>query len=112
MWNVGCGTSCVNGIATRLVERVPFRRRESSAGSACFAWRGGDLRVLCENSVGKPDAGNRHVRFDEREKETGDCHSVSHRAFSRLYPGNGQHQGMSQTKLRIHHWLTFKAVLE
>jgi hypothetical protein len=45
------------------------------------------IRVcFCENSVGKPDAGNRHVRFDEREKETGDCHSVSHRAFSRLYP--------------------------
>ena len=26
-------------------------------------YRGGDLRGLCENSVGKPDAGNRHVRL-------------------------------------------------
>src|SRR5712692_11065555 len=34
-------------------------------------YRGGDLRGLCENSVGKPDAGNRHVRFDERGRETG-----------------------------------------
>ena len=34
-------------------------------------YRCGDLRGLCENSVGKPDAGNRHVRFDERGRETG-----------------------------------------
>ena len=31
------------------------------------------------NAVGKPDAGNRHVRFDERGWETG-------RRFSRQYP--------------------------
>jgi hypothetical protein len=34
---------------------------------------------LCEpvvKSVGKPDAGNRHVRFDERGRETAGCHSV------------------------------------
>ena len=32
-------------------------------------------------SVGKPDAGNPHVRFDERGRETGRCH----RARPRLY---------------------------
>jgi len=31
--------------------------------------------------VGKPDAGNPHVRFDERGRETGHCH----RARPRLY---------------------------
>ena len=29
------------------------------------------LRGPGEKSVGKPDAGNRHVRFDERGRETG-----------------------------------------
>ena len=33
-------------------------------------------------SVGKPDAGNRHVRFDERGRETG---ATRHRALPRLY---------------------------
>lgn len=32
------------------------------------------------NRVGKPDAGNPHVRFDERGQQTG-----SHRACARLY---------------------------
>ena len=31
--------------------------------------------------VGKPDAGNPHVRFDERGRETGQCY----RARPRLY---------------------------
>src|SRR6266849_3807535 len=44
---------------------------ESEAGAELPVYRGGDLRGLCENSVGKPDAGNRHVRFDERGRETG-----------------------------------------
>ncbi len=35
--------------------------------------------------VGKPDAGNRHVRFDERGRETGAI-CVSARARPRLYP--------------------------
>jgi hypothetical protein len=29
------------------------------------------LRGPDQKSVGKPDAGNRHVRFDERGRETG-----------------------------------------
>src|ERR1035438_4631824 len=36
-------------------------------------------------SVGKPDAGNRHVRFDERGQETGRRFGVSARARPRLY---------------------------
>ena len=35
--------------------------------------------------VGKPDAGNRHVRFDERGRETGRRFGVSARARPRLY---------------------------
>jgi len=34
------------------------------------------LREPVVKSVGKPDAGNRHVRFDERGRETTGCHSV------------------------------------
>ena len=36
---------------------------------------------LAVKPVGKPDAGNPHVRFDERGRETGQCH----RARPRLY---------------------------
>src|SRR5207245_9847913 len=32
------------------------------------------------NPIGEPDAGNRHVRFDERGWETGDWQSLKHRA--------------------------------
>jgi hypothetical protein len=37
------------------------------------------------NPIGEPDAGNRHVRFDERGWETGDWQSLKHRAHPRLY---------------------------
>jgi len=37
-------------------------------------------------TVGKPDAGNRHVRFDERGWETGRRAAHSTRAHPRLYP--------------------------
>jgi hypothetical protein len=36
-------------------------------------------------SVGKPDAGNPHVRFDERGVETDDGQPALHRATPRLY---------------------------
>src|SRR5438270_1491549 len=36
----------------------------------------GDFRELVVKSVGKPDARNGHVRFDERGRETTGCHSV------------------------------------
>ena|SRR5215831_20239547 len=38
------------------------------------------------NPIGEPDAGDRHVRFDERGWETGDWQSLKHRAHPRLYP--------------------------
>ena len=42
-------------------------------------------RVPAMKPVGKPDAGNPHVRFDERGWETGRCQGVSYRAHPRLY---------------------------
>jgi hypothetical protein len=36
----------------------------------------GDFRELVVKSVGKPDARNGHVRFDERGRETTGCQSV------------------------------------
>jgi hypothetical protein len=33
----------------------------------------GPFRELAVKSVGKPDAGNPHVRFDERGRETTGC---------------------------------------
>ena len=42
--------------------------------------------------VGKPDAGNPHVRFDERGRETERCQSApSNRAHPRLYMLDGGH---------------------
>ena len=40
---------------------------------------------LAVKPVGKPDAGNPHVRFDERGWETGRRFGVSARAHPRLY---------------------------
>jgi len=44
-------------------------------------------------SVGKPDARNGHVRFDERGRETGGCQWAPHRALPRLYvrPNGADH---------------------
>jgi hypothetical protein len=53
------------------------------SGFATFNW---DLvRESTVKPVGKPDAGNRHVRFDERGRETGRRFGVSARARPRLY---------------------------
>src|SRR6516162_7062044 len=43
------------------------------------------VRESAVKSVGKPDAGNPHVRFDERGWETGRRFGVSARAHPRLY---------------------------
>src|SRR6266487_3703870 len=68
------------------------------------------LREPVVKSVGKPDAGNRHVRFDERGRETTGCHSVPvQRPSSTLpnpisehYPGldRGRQSGTLQKKLK------------
>src|ERR1035438_1329504 len=70
-WSGGCATFCDNGIITRPRGRADSPPERSSDGLACTAWLGDNLRGLHEKSVGKPDAGNRHVRFDERGRETG-----------------------------------------
>jgi hypothetical protein len=48
---------------------------------------------LTVKSVGEPDAGDRHVRFDEREWETERRpNGLSYRAHSRLYQSGGSLQ--------------------
>jgi hypothetical protein len=46
--------------------------------SGAFNWV--HFREPAKKPLGKPDAGNPHVRFDERGWETGDRQKVSHRA--------------------------------
>ena len=48
----------------RRVRRAAASTRASWAAAVCLAMK----------PVGKPDAGNPHVRFDERGRETGRCH--------------------------------------
>src|SRR5258708_18184705 len=69
-----CGTSC--DTATRwLRAAVPDSRTRLCSGiwaccdCAMFTW--GRVREPLVKSVGKPDARNGHVRFDERGRETG-----------------------------------------
>src|SRR5262245_32574528 len=61
---------CAREIAVRdcCVER---RRRDTYCANAACGW----LLSVClpVKPVGKPNAGNRHVRFDERGWETGRC---------------------------------------
>ena len=45
-----------------------------SQGEERAGW--GLVRESTMKPVGKPDAGNRHVRFDERGGETGRCHQA------------------------------------
>src|SRR5215510_872504 len=47
------------------------RRRDTYCANAACGW----LLSVCHSvkPVGKPNAGNRHVRFDERGWETGRC---------------------------------------
>src|SRR5882672_670146 len=57
-------------------------RALSSAGGRT----GRHAACLRVKSFGEPDAGNPHVRFDERGEETGRLvHASSHRASPRLY---------------------------
>src|SRR4051794_3535916 len=69
-----CGTSC--DTATRwLRAALPDSRTRLCSGlwaccdCAMFTW--GRVREPLVKSVGKPDARNGHVRFDERGRETG-----------------------------------------
>jgi hypothetical protein len=84
-----CGTS--SGGDTRCNRAAPtasaMKWCSASWASSDFAaciW--GHVRESTMKPVGKPDAGNRHVRFDERGWETGRRFGVSARARPRLYP--------------------------
>ena len=55
------GDCCVEG------RRIVTRRVEAARGLVTL------LVCLTVKPVGKPNAGNRHVRFDERGWETGRC---------------------------------------
>ena len=75
-----CGISCGGDTrCNRVALTASVVRRYSGSwefsGSATFSW--GLVRESTVKPVGKPDAGNRHVRFDERGWETGRrCASV------------------------------------
>ena len=61
------------------------RRARRAAAPPGSSWR--PAVCLEVKPVGKPDAGNPHVRFDERGRETERCRrGPSHRARPRLYP--------------------------
>src|ERR1700732_4455789 len=60
------------------------RRTRRAANGTRLLWIVTDS--FTTKSIGEPDAGNRHVRFDERGWETGCWPSaLSHRARPRLY---------------------------
>src|ERR1700688_4810400 len=54
-----------------LSERAVPRGEDIRTRCACAARNGRDIVGLTVKPVGKPDAGNPHVRFDERGRETG-----------------------------------------
>ena len=58
---------------------------ENSVLRALNACRLRPVVCLAVKPVGEPDAGNRHVRFDERGWETGRCKGPSDRAHPQLY---------------------------
>src|SRR5258708_7943644 len=60
----------VQGRGTNRFSREPGVRRTRSVASSTRAPRTNAVG-LAMKSVGKPDAGNPHVRFDERGRETG-----------------------------------------
>ena len=74
----------------RFSDDVVFGNAGRAPATPGAHWRAADS---CEvKPVGKPDAGNPHVRFDERGEETG--RSLRHRASPRLYvrPDGAYHQ--------------------
>jgi hypothetical protein len=56
---------------------------------------------LAMNPVGKPDAGNPHVRFDERGRETGRCHRARPRLYVRLDGAHHQWRKVPSGELSI-----------
>ena len=61
----------------------------------------GRRRGPAGKSVGKPDAANPHVRFDERGRETGPLAMPQcYRALPRLYNSNQRQRGRKKTRKR------------
>src|SRR3974377_2463766 len=82
------GISCGGGTRCNRAAPAVSQKKRYSANwefSACAepSWR--PVRESATKPVGKPDAGNPHVRFDERGWETGRRSRVSARAHPRLY---------------------------
>src|SRR5437762_12111618 len=64
----------------------------------------GDFRELVVKSVGKPDARNGHVRFDERGRETTGCHSVPVPRPSSTLPGSASKQRTEENAQTGSYW--------
>src|SRR5512136_1781213 len=82
------GISCAG--ATRCITAAPTAspKTRCSANLAYCRFAEPNWSLVRESAVkpvGKPDAGNPHVRFDERGWETGRRSGVSARAHPRLY---------------------------
>src|SRR3984893_17697613 len=87
---IACVISCADDTKRRGAAQRGFLVRTSTRNWACCAFvagaKGPDV-CLTMKPVGKPDAGNPHVRFDERGGETERLpKGSSHRALPRLYP--------------------------
>src|SRR5512142_1705633 len=79
-------SGCFRSIGDQVIGHVPTQHRmRSDVAERALLW-GEGLCLVClmVKPVGKPDAGNPHVRFDERGRETGP-RSASTRALPRLY---------------------------
>ena len=73
-------------VTSQGTRQFPAERVYGTLGYFDSKDHGPRVRESTMKPVGKPDAGNRHVRFDERGWETGPAHCVSTRAHPRLYP--------------------------
>src|SRR5579871_3487830 len=83
------GTRCEGARARhkQVLRRAHLRRTGRAAATTGASWPTAVCYTL--NPVGEPDAGNRHVRFDERGWKTERLpNGSSHRVHPRLYPLN------------------------
>src|SRR5215469_15476070 len=99
-YGISCGgvTRCTRAAPTASVSKRCSASWEY-CNSALIRWS--LVRESAMKPVGKPDAGNLHVRFDERGWETGRRSGVSARAHPRLY--NTSSGGIPQSFA----WLVF-----
>src|ERR1700757_2310668 len=85
--DIGCDSGCAPNTNIRELALAPTPTSISTRRSAWSVWNGPRAtsrgRQHEPTLVRKPDAGNPHVRFDERDLET--ARPNRHRARSRLY---------------------------